>query len=107
MAETILESLDRLEATATVIRSLLERISNLEEQFESYANKASKTLEELQWADGLPDRLSKIEEAAAPLSEGSTDLNEKLLKTAEDEEAALSTLESAIEAWEKSFGVTG
>jgi cell division septum initiation protein DivIVA len=106
VAETILESLDRLEATAIVIKSLLERVANLEEQFESYADKSSKTLAGLQWADELPDRLSKIEAAAAPLKEGSAELNEKLLKTAEVEESTLNTLGSAIEGLEKSFGVS-
>jgi chromosome segregation ATPase len=105
MAETIIESLARLEATAEVVKKLMERVTELEEGFEAYSSKATQTLKDLSWADTLPDRLRKIEETVAPLKEETDELHTDLIETAQKQKSSLDTLESSIKEMEQYFGI--
>ena len=105
MSETIIETLDRLEAVADEIKSLIVRASDLEAQFKEYQERAIEALKNLSWADSLPDRLAKIEEVADPIKEGTDEPTEKLLESAKDEKSVLESLDNQIEELEKILGV--
>jgi uncharacterized coiled-coil DUF342 family protein len=105
MSETIIETLDRLDAVAEKIKSLTERASDLEDQFKEYQEKATEVLKNLSWADSLPDRLGKIEEVADPIKEWTDELTEKLLESAKNEKSILESLDNQVQELEKILGV--
>ena len=105
MADTIIESLNKLEATAEIIRSLMERVSKLESEFDRYSSAAEPVLKNLSWADTLPDRLKKIEEMASTLKEETRELNEDLIETVQKQKSALDAQESTIKEMEQYFGI--
>jgi len=104
MAESILDELTRLEATAEVIKGLMERVSELEDQFKEYSDKAAGTMYGVSWADTLPDRLDKIEEMAKPIKEGTGALNDKLEDAVEKQESTLESMSGRVEELEKKVG---
>ncbi len=105
MAETILEALDRLEATASVLTALTERVSNLESEFEAHSSKAAETLKAVSWADTLTERLDKIDETAAPIKQGSEALKDKLQETAQIWSSSMESLDSRIQDFEQKVGI--
>jgi archaellum component FlaC len=104
MAESILDELTRLEATAEVIKGLMERVSELEDQFKEYSDKAAGTMYAVSWADTLPDRLDKIEETAKPIKEGTGALTDKLKEAVEKQESTLESMSGRVEELEKKVG---
>ena len=106
MAETILEALDRLEATAAVLSALMERVSNLESEFEAHSSKAAETVKAVSWADTLPERLDKIEETATPIKQGSEALKDRLQETAQAWNSLIEPLDRRIQDFEQKVGIS-
>jgi conjugal transfer/entry exclusion protein len=105
VAETIIQSLNRLEATAETIQSLAEKVTDLESQFKEYVEKMTEALKAASVADALPERLDKIDETASPLKESADDVTAKLLEMAKDGKSTLDSVESDVKEMEKGIGI--